>query len=158
MLVLGVQVLIGFNYRAAFEKGFQALPHAAQLVKLSSLSVLLVTFALLLTPSAHHRLCEKGEDTPGFLKLANTFAAMALLPFAAALGLDLAVAACRLAGPTGAIAAGIIVGALALVMWYGLELVYLSTRSTPMKKEEGTGEKAEVKDKIQHALTEARVV
>src|SRR3954469_6048833 len=114
MMMLGVQVLIGFDYRAAFEKGFEMLPRAAQLIKLSSLTVLLVTFALLLTPSADHRLCEEGEDTPGFLGFANAFAAMALLPFAAALGLDLEVAACRLAGPTGAIAAGIIMGALAL--------------------------------------------
>jgi hypothetical protein len=159
MLVLGVQVLIGFDYRAAFERGFEQLPRAAQLLKLSSLTVLLVTFALLLTPSADHRICERGEDTPGFLGFATTFASMALFPFAAALGLDLAIAACRVAGPRGAIVAGIVMTTLALGMWYGLELAFRrgKRRRSAMQQHQDQ-EKAEMKDKIRHALTEARVV
>ncbi|MCU1279999.1 MAG: hypothetical protein JWM53_3545 [bacterium] len=162
MLVLGVQVLIGFDFRAVFERGFEELPRAAQLVKFSSLSVLLVTFALMLTPSADHRIVERGEDTPGFLRFANSFASMTLFPFAVALGLDLAIAAYRLAGARGAAIAGAVMSLLALGMWYGLELAYRSIKGTkprrrPMKPRQQDGS-ADVKDKIRHALTEARVV
>ena len=159
MLVLGVQVLIGFDYRAPFEKGFEALPHAAQLLKLSSLSVLLVTFALLLTPGADHRICEHGEDSPGFHRFATNFAALALLPFAAALGMDLAIACCRLAGPTGGIIAGVVMGCIALAMWYGLELVFRPNKQRRQAMEPRDDQKeTPVKNKINHALTEARVV
>src|SRR6185312_13206726 len=66
MMVLGVQVLIGFDYRAVFERGFEWLPRAAQLWKLGSLGVLLVTFALLIAPGADHRIGEEGEDSSWF--------------------------------------------------------------------------------------------
>jgi hypothetical protein len=159
MLVLGVQVLIGFDYRAAFESGFQLLPRAAQLLKLTSLSVLLVTFALLITPGADHRLCEHGEDSPGFHRFASTFAALALFPFATALGLDLAVACCRLAGTTGAIIAGVVMGGLALAMWYGLELVCRPNKQRRQAMEPRDDQQTTpLKNKIRHALTEARVV
>ncbi|HEX6838645.1 MAG TPA: hypothetical protein VF334_18835 [Polyangia bacterium] len=39
MMVLGVQVLIGFDYRSVFEKGFELLPRAAQLLKIVSLGI-----------------------------------------------------------------------------------------------------------------------
>jgi uncharacterized protein DUF6328 len=159
MLVLGVQVLIGFDYRAPFESGFQHLPRAAQLVKLGSLSVLLVTLALLLTPGADHRLCERGEDTPGFHRFATTFASVALFPFAVALGLDLAIACSRLAGARGGIVAGVAIGAIAVGMWYGLELVFRPDRArrNAMKARNDTSG-ADLRSKIRHTLTEARVV
>jgi len=159
MLVLGVQVLIGFDYRAPFEHGFELLPRAAQLLKLTSLSVLLVTFALLLTPSADHRICEQGEDSPGFHRFAGRFASLALFPFAAALGLDLAVACIRLGGSTGAIIAGVVMAGVALAMWYGLELVFRpdKQRRQAMQPRDDQ-QKTPLKNKIRHALTEARVV
>ncbi|MCA1663084.1 MAG: DUF6328 family protein [Myxococcales bacterium] len=159
MLVLGVQVLIGFDYRAAFERGFERLPRAAQLLKLSSLTVLLVTFALLITPGADHRICERGEDSAAFHRLASTFASLALFPFAAALGMDLAVACYGIAGLAGAIVAGAVMGAVALAMWYGLELVCRPNEQRRQAMEpRDDHEKTPVKNKIRHALTEARVV
>ncbi|HWE28301.1 MAG TPA: DUF6328 family protein [Polyangia bacterium] len=160
MMVLGVQVLVGFDYRAAFEKGFERLPHIAQLLKLTSLSVLLVTLALLITPGADHRLCEHGEDTPGFHRLATTFASLALFPFAVALGLDVAIACCTIAGPIGAVVAGVVMGLLALTMWYGLELAFRpgKQRRESMEPRQDDQEATDVRHKIRHALTEARVV
>jgi hypothetical protein len=159
MLVLGVQVLIGFGYRAPFEQRFDLLPRWSQLLSLSSLSLLLLTLALLITPGADHRLCERGEDSPGFHRLASTIASLALFPFAAALGIDLAVACSHLAGSTGAIIAGIVMGAVALAMWYGLELLFRpdKQRRQAMQPRDDR-EKTPIKNKIRHALTEARVV
>lgn len=159
MLVLGVQVLIGFAYRAPFEKTFAELPRAAQYLELTSLGVLLLTLALLLTPGAHQRLVERGEDTPAFVELAAGFASVALLPFAAALGLDLAVAGLRLGGVPAAIGLGVATCAVALGMWYGVELVFRPSkarRRALAAKEDDS--KTEVRDKIRHVLTESRVV
>lgn len=47
MLVLVVQVLLGFDYRAVFESGFESLPLSLQYMKLGSLAAqLLVGFSL----------------------------------------------------------------------------------------------------------------
>jgi hypothetical protein len=92
MLVLGIQVLIGFDFRAVFEKGFEQLPRLAQLIKLGSLTVLCVTMALCLAPGANHRIAERGEDTAAFHRLTSWFASLVLFPFAVAMALDLAVA------------------------------------------------------------------
>ena len=46
MLILGAQVLIGFNYRSVFESGFEKLPKPAQYLKLVSLAVMLLGAAL----------------------------------------------------------------------------------------------------------------
>ena len=162
IMVLGVQVLIGFDYRSVFEKGFALLPRSAQLWKLGSLGVLLVTFALLITPSADHPIGERGEDSAWFHRFATTFAALALFPFAAAMGIDLAIACCRLAGPVGAVVAGVAMSGLAQTMWYGLELAFRPDRARreamQARDEQQDREKTGVRNKIRHALTEARVV
>jgi Family of unknown function (DUF6328) len=158
-LILGVQVFIGFGFRAPFEKAFEHLPRAAQLLKLTSLTVLVVTIALLLTPSAQHRLCERGEDTPGFHRLANWFASLALFPFACALGLDVTCAAWRVGGARIGLFGGVAAALVALTMWYGVELSYRSEkqRRRAMRARDDDGQ-AEIRDKIRHVLTEARVV
>ena len=61
MLVLGSQVLLGFQYRSAFEPGFEKLPVLTQYLKMGGLCLLLVALGLLLSPAAHHRIVEEGE-------------------------------------------------------------------------------------------------
>lgn len=155
MLVLGSQVLIGFDYRAVLESGYDSLSRAAQLMLLASLILLLGTFALLLAPASDHRLSERGQDTPAFHRLTTTFAAMALLPFAAALALDMAIAASKLTGARGVVAAGVVTGAVMLTLWYGVELV---GRRLIHVTEQTEMEKTKTSDRIRHVLTEARVV
>jgi hypothetical protein len=159
MLVLGVQVLIGFDFRAVFEKGFTEMPRAAQLMKLGSLSVLCVTLALLLTPGAHHRIAEHGEDSPQFHRFTTLLASLALAPFALCLALDVGVAGWKAIGPrTGGIL-GAAAGFIALGMWYGIEAVARLTREERKSmRSEGEDEKTKITDKIRHVLTEARVV
>jgi hypothetical protein len=113
-----------------------------------------------LTPGADHRLCERGEDTPGFHRFATTFASLALFPFAVALGLDLAIACCHLAGARGGIIAGVVMGAIAVGMWYGLELVFRPDRArrNAMKARNDDTGGADLRSRIRHTLTEARVV
>ncbi len=39
ILILGAQVLVGFHYRAAFERGFQHLPETSQALLLGALGL-----------------------------------------------------------------------------------------------------------------------
>lgn len=155
-LVLGIQVLIGFGFRAVLEPAFEKLPHAAQLVKLVALALLLVAFALVLAPGADHRICERGEDTPAFHRLVTRFASVALLPFAVALGLDVALATIVIFGERGMMVTAPIVAAVAIVMWYGIELAGRRGKDQTMAADQS--EETQLEDKIHHVLTEARVV
>ncbi|MFL5301543.1 MAG: DUF6328 family protein [Anaeromyxobacteraceae bacterium] len=161
ILVLGIQVLVGFGYRAVFEEGFSGLPRWAQLAKLGSLSLLLLALALVVLPSAWHRLAERGEDTRRLDALTRVVMSFALLPLAGALGLDVLVAAIPAAGERVAIAAGAAAALAAGVCWYGLEAVARARRK-PEREADMTSEQRsreeQVNKKIRHVLTEARTV
>ena len=158
MLVLVVQVLLGFECRAAFEPGFERLPEFAQHLKLVSFGLLLVTLALLLTIPAYHREVEGGENTPHFADIIVRFMTCALLPFALALGLDLGLAGHKTLGLTGGIMCGLAGAGAAIFFWYGIEMFSRrhSKEDNLMKEEEA--EKTSLTDKIKQILTEGRIV
>jgi FtsH-binding integral membrane protein len=166
MLVLGSQVLLGFQYRSVFEPGFEKLSLSSQYLKVGALGLMLLALGLLLTPGAYHRIVAKGEDTHALHRFTTRVMDYALLPFAVALGLDIYVACSR----TLALSVGLTIGAgatfLALFFWYGLEFKRRGEREPQVReeqqkmskeKEEGASG-AKTKDKIRHVLTECRVV
>jgi hypothetical protein len=152
ILVLGVQVLLGFQYRAFFEPSFDRLPRFNQHLKLAGLVLLLGTIGLIMLPAARHRLVERGEDTAALHRFTINVVGLALLPFAASLGLDLYHAGWT-QGPRLALALGVGTFAVALGFWYGIALVF-GHRSP---REERGGE-MKLEDKIVQVLTETRVV
>jgi MFS family permease len=165
MLVLGSQVLLGFEYRSVFEPGFEKLPLTSQYLKVSALVLMLIALGLLLAPGAYHRIVEEGEDTRALHRFTTRVMNYALLPFAVALGSDVYVSFERTMGRTVSI--GIALGAslAALFFWYGLEFKRKREREPQIKeeqemsKEKESGEGgAKIKDKIRHVLTECRVV
>lgn len=166
MLVLGSQVLLGFQYRSAFEPGFEKLPTLSQYLKMTGLCLLLVALGLLLSPAAHHRIVEEGEDTHELHSFSTKVMNYALLPFAIALGIDLYVAMHPTTGYVPAIVAGLGASLLALFFWYGLEFVRRREREPEIKEEQEMSKEEEekesggtkLKDKIKHVLTECRVV
>lgn len=66
ILVLGSQVLLGFQYRAFFEHGWNALPPRDRAGELGGLFALLLTIGVLFLPAARHRLVERGNDSARF--------------------------------------------------------------------------------------------
>jgi hypothetical protein len=152
ILVLGTQVLLGFQYRAFFEPAFDRLPRRNQDLKLVGLVLLLGVMGLLLLPAARHRLVERGEDTPALHRFTMNVTGVALVPFGAALGLDLFDAGWT-RGPRVAAALGLATFAVAIAFWFGIALVF---GHRPPGADEGGGMKLE--DKIVQVLTEARVV
>ena len=175
ILILGAHILLGFQLRSFLEKGFETLPVSSQLLKLAGLGLILVAVALLVAPTAYHRIVERGEDTEEIHSYTSRVMTFALLPFALALGLDIYVAAAKIGGTTVGALAGVFASFAALFFWYGLEAVPRGgggrVRATARKEEgeleifdmrpEGErgkkGEGGEVRDKIKHVLTEARM-
>ena len=166
LLVLGAQVLLGFEYRSVFEPGFDILPSHSKYLKLVGLGLLLVAFALLTWPGAYHRIVAAGEDTEGVHQFTSRVMEIALAPFLIALGLDMFVAAEKVAGTVAGVAIGFLASLMAFVCWYGLEVVRRGKhrRTHPEGKAmetyvDKTGRGGtRLSDKIKHVLTETRVV
>lgn len=169
ILVLGAQVLLGFQFRSVFESGFEKLPFPSRIISLIALALMIATLGLLIAPTLYHRIATRGEDTPEINRLLTKYAGLALLPFSLSLGLNMYVATGKLAGHSVSIAAGTITTLVAIFFWYGLELMRRSEREPEIREIQSMCEKeknkeqqesggAQLKDKIKHVLTEARVV
>jgi Family of unknown function (DUF6328) len=156
MLVLGLQILLGFKFNSAFHPGFDRLPWLSHGLLALSLAALLIAFTLLLLPASFHRLVEGGEDTPRMHRTTSLLATMALVPFAAALGLDFGVAFAKAFGARAGIAAGGGAGILAFVLWYGIEFIFRREGADPMR--DRADERTSLKDRIAQVLVEARIV
>ena len=170
MLVLGAQVLVGFQFRSVFEQGFERLPLPSQLLKLLGLGLMLIAVGLIISPAAYHRLVERGEDTREIHRYTSRLMTWALLPFCFGLGIDFYVAVQKVVGWKAGVAAGLAGTLLAASLWYGLEFYMRGERRDEVGAAEGESEMSEAKDegqqdekqklsnKIKHVLTECRVV
>jgi DMSO reductase anchor subunit len=167
ILILGTQVLVGFQYRSTFESGFEKLPLSSQYLRMGTLGLMLITLALLLSPGAYHRIVEKGEDTENLHRFTTSIMDWALLPFAVGLGIDLYIAIENVTSRTFGIISGFAATLVALFFWYGLETIHRrakhkhatkENRSMRDENEELKPGGTELKDKIRHVLIEARMV
>jgi hypothetical protein len=162
MLILGAQILLGFELRAAFSEGFDKLPGHAKHIEALALILMTISVALLIAPGLYHRIVEGGRDSGPFYRVATTISDAALLPFGLALGLDIFVSIEHVFGTGAGIASGIGASIVALAMWYGM----------PRAVAQRTGEKERIMTerqrderpqtplhvKIEQMLTEARVI
>ena len=167
MLMLGSQILLGFQYRSVFEPGFQQLPASSQYLKLVGLTLILIVTGLLIAPGSYHRIVFGGEEREGVHSFTSRMMDLALMPFALALAIDVYVATGKLAGSAYGAVVGIAFAITALFFWYVLELVKRPQRAAEIREEaemerkkeaSDSNNSAQVKDKINQALTEARVV
>src|SRR5947209_14017848 len=96
ILVLGSQVLLGFQYRAFFEKGYDKLPPGDRWCELAALVALLAAVGALFLPASRHQIIEHGNDTEKFHRFTMAVMRVALGPFAVGLALDMGVAGDRI--------------------------------------------------------------
>ena len=153
ILVLGTQVLLGFQYRAFFEPRFAKLPRFEQWLTLLGLALLLAVIATVMLPAARHRLVDRGRDTNDLHLFTMNAVGWALVPFSAALALDVFSA-----GATRTVRTGMVLAAaafaVAVAFWFGIGIVF-GRREHRSEEEEG---EMKLEDKIVQVLTEARVV
>lgn len=160
ILVLGAQVLVGFQFRAVFEDGFGKLPPVTRWLMLANLALMLVAVGLLIAPAAYHRIVERGIDNERLYLFTSDLMAWALLPFALGLGISFYVVAEKLFGSGWAVPLASATCAVALFFWYGLELIQKRRLQShpPTTQKQEPEEQTPLSRKIEHVLTEARLV
>ena len=123
ILVLGIQILIGFGFRGFFEPGFEKMAPYAQQVQLAALGLMLLGLGVLLVPAPYHRIVLHGRNTAALHRLATATVTTGLLPFAVSMGLSFFLGARWVLDTRGAaVLSGIVLG-LTMVCWYGVELI-----------------------------------
>jgi len=94
MVLPGIQALFGFQLVAVFSQRFEsALASWQQLVHLAALLLVAIAVAVIMTPAAYHRQAERGRISDHFLRLASNLIALAMLPLAAGISMDVFVVA-----------------------------------------------------------------
>jgi hypothetical protein len=158
MLILGAQVLLGFQFQAVFMPGYERLPATSQAFKLVGLVLMLIAVGLLIAPGPFHQIVERGNDSARVSSFTGQIASLALLPFALGMGIDVYIASQLVLGSAAAVSAGLGATAFALALWYGLEWL-LRFRGRGRENETvHDGNDADLSSKIKLVLTEARVV
>lgn len=166
ILVLGVQVLLGFQYETVFEPAFDQLAPLPINLILIALAFLLITFALLVAPTPYHLITWKGEDTQDLNTFVVRVVMLALFPFAFTLGIDFYVVIDRVEGTLVALIFAIVVTVAAVMCWYGIEVIHMKKHRADLHKgnpgkdsgDKDSGSKTGLEEKINHILTEARII
>lgn len=164
MLVLGTQVLISLQFQLAFQHQFEASPDAVKRAVVVGLGLLLAAFALLLWGPAYHRIVVGGDCTRDSHRFMTWATCAAMWPLGLTLGLDTCLAFNQLTGPAWGVVAGVATCAVCWSLWHGLS--WLGRRTRPqevskMRRDErrsGSDETPQLHERVNQALTEARVV
>jgi Family of unknown function (DUF6328) len=162
-LMLGAQILLGFQFHGAFQDRFDSLPLQAKVFNAIALLLILSSVGLLIAPSAFHRIVDQGESTGRTLVITSFCAAVSLLPFAVALGIDLTIALMRsLQNAVLGFVSGAGFALMGLTAWYGLGWVMKSHQGAAERHQaaldRGMTETAPLQSRIEQMLTEARVI
>jgi Family of unknown function (DUF6328) len=165
ILVLGVQVLLSFQYSCALESSFDRLPYSSKCLELIALALLMIAFGLFVSPAPNHLLVWSDDDGPNLQRFVTIAVEIALVPFAAALALDIYIAAARTAGSLTGVVLGAATFACAMFFWYGLEAIHVQSKGHQIRSRARIRSMAKqihtsptIEEKIQHALTDTRVV
>ena len=162
MLILGAQILLGFELRAAFSESFDNLPGHARHIEALALILMTISVALMIAPGPYHRVVEGGQDSGAFHRVTTIIADLSLLPFALALGLDVFLSIEHAIGTEAGIASGIAAALIALAMWYAMPRAV--AQRTGRKERAMTEAQRDQRPptplhvKIEQMLTEARVI
>jgi hypothetical protein len=146
--------LLGFQFGVVLEHRFNQLPTAGKLAQVAGLACLLAAFVLAVAPATFHRIAEHGNDTARALQYTSRMVGLALLPFGLALGLSLFVVSQTVATRLMAIAVALAGVLCALGLWYGWPLL----RRRPGAPTREQGSSSDLDSKIEHTLTEDRMV
>jgi hypothetical protein len=152
-LMLGSQILFGFQLQASFQNAFETLTAVERFIELALVPLMVCVIGLLIAPSARHRIVERGYASRELNAFITRMMRVVIPLFALALALDLFIAGTRIAG----MAVGVVTAAMVLILTLfvcGSFSTRLPERSSPMTKPQPTP----LDQRIQYVLTEARVI
>ncbi len=158
-LILGAQILLGFQFSAVFHPGFDRLAAPGRWLDMAALGCMVITVTLLMAPGPFHRLAESEMADERLHRFTTRVAETALLPFGVAIALDVFIVAERvLSGPASGLLGAAVAG-FAGLSWYGAEMVQRERRGAGSgqgeRKDQGSDS---LQERIQTLLTETRVV
>ena len=151
LLILGAQVLFGFQFEAVFQELFPEISTAGRYIHSAGLVLLLASVCLLIAPSLFHQIMFDGESRPAAVAIATTLAGASLLPLTVGLGISAFVTFEHLFNRTIGIAAGSSFTAIALALLYGLGLALRRKKKRPMPN---APNHTPLKSKIEQMLSE----
>src|SRR5262249_36472971 len=157
LLILGAQVLLGFQFNGIFQQQFRDLPFLSRAFLCTGLALLIVAVALLIAPSMQHRIVERGQASRRVPAVRTLLAGPALLPISMALALDVFVATERIFPLTGAVACGAIFFGLAMLLLYALEWT-IKREGKPMPQQDEAPKPTPLETQVDQLLTEARFI
>src|SRR3954471_1939080 len=158
MLMMGSQILFGFQLHAVFQERFSDLDTERKALISLALMLMAATVGVLIAPSCRHRLLERGEASPTMLEMTTRCAAIALLLFSASLGCDLVVVFGPSFGGPISVTVGLVMMAIALGAWFVLARMLRSRTTEERQMQNAHREHLDITTKIEQMLTEARVI
>jgi uncharacterized protein DUF6328 len=165
ILVLGVQVLLSFQFTSALEPAFDQLPLTSQYLELVALGLLMAAFALFVAPAPNHLLVTANDNGPRLQRFVTMAVGIGLTPFAGALAIDIYISGSRTLGSTIGLVLSGATFTCALFFWYGIEMIHRQSSEhkfqAQLRNESMADEKGQtptIEERVQHALTDARVV
>jgi hypothetical protein len=91
MVLPGIQAVFGFQLIAVFNERFDGLDIALKLTHLTSLCLVVVAMALLMTPAAYDRIAEPDYVSANFLRRTAWFLTIAMAALACAVAVEMYV-------------------------------------------------------------------
>ena len=131
LLILGVQILLGFEFQCAFQDRFDRLSEGAKQLNLAALGLIVLSIAVLIAPSMQHRIVEAGQSTARLILTTNRLASTALMPLTAGLALSAYVVVQLTFGASAGLAVVALLGSAAAFCWFGLEIFVVSRHQEP---------------------------
>jgi hypothetical protein len=153
LLVLGIQILLGFQFQAFFQNGFPQLSSTSKAICAAGLALQMLSLGLLIIPSMEHRMVEDGSSSKRLVRAASFYATTGLIPFSLNLGLAGYVVLERHFGWFTGAASGVALTLGSAFAWFGLEMFHQEKAIMP-----GPTGTTPVETKVEQVLTEARVI
>ena len=154
LLILGAQVLLGFQFQSFFQDGFSELSPLSKHLCIFGLESTILAIVFFVVPSMEHRLVEKGRSTSRLIAATNFHTALGLAPLALSLTISSYVVISRHFGTLAGLIGGLGLGIISGFAWFGFEyLIGLASEKDPMQQAQ-----TPLATKIDQMLTEARVI
>ena len=157
MLILGAQILLGFQLNAAFQPRFEHLADHARWLDLAGLALMSAAVTCLIAPAPFHRLSESGRYTLRLHAFTTRMAELALFPFGLCIGIDVFIVSELLFGTLVSAIAGGMFTATAALFWYGIGAAR-GRGGRPVHRHEIDEVETTLDERINTLLIEARVI
>jgi hypothetical protein len=154
LLLLVIQVFIGFQFRAPFEPLYTHLTGAARGLEAVGLVLLLTALLMLVAPAPFSTIAYPGENSSAVESFTSVMVGASLLPFAGALAVNLFVAASTFEPPYIAALLSVVFFGAATGSWYVWPWRHRVSGHSPRT----ASRQAALDERIEHVLTEARMI